>query len=217
MNYEKPEVNKKIFNCPNCGERAQQIFYTMVLIKDKDEVGVGYQFYEKHHAMPYHSKIEINVATCVICEKISLWKENDMVYPQLSNTPQATADMHIKVKEIFNEAREVFTVSTKAAAALLRLAFEQYCKEMGYDKKYKLADNIDDMLTKENLDENFRDSCKYIRVAGNDAVHPRQISIAEDKDVVLFMFELLNQLVEEMITNKEKKRQLFDKVLEKNN
>lgn len=216
MIYKQPKLNENSFICPYCKIETGHQFVSDRLVRHYQNS--YYEFYAVTNiSQPcIKEELTLSISTCAKCKQIEIWINDDMVYPKIEEFgPEATKDMPERVKETFNEARKVFGVSVRSAAALLRLAIEQYCDEMGY-KERNLSTSIKEMISKENLSNEFEKSCDYIRLTGNDAVHPRELSISEDKEVVLFMFELLNQLVEEMITNKNKKNRLFRKVLEKN-
>lgn len=217
MTYKQPKLNENSFTCPYCKIETGHQFVSDKLVRHYQNA--YYEFYAVTHISRAEIKkeLKLSISTCAKCKQIEIWINDDMVYPKIEEFgPEATEDMPELVKGTFNEARKVFGVSVRAAAALLRLAIEQYCEEMGYRSKRNLSENLKDMINEENLSNEFEESCKYIRLIGNDAVHPRELSISEDEEAVLFMFELLNQLVEEMITNKNKRERLFNKVLNKN-
>lgn len=52
-----------------------------------------------------------------------------------------------------------------------------------------------------------------LRVAGNNAVHPGQISFEDDRGIALSMFKLLNLIAEEMITRPKEIEELYSDVV----
>jgi hypothetical protein len=54
-----------------------------------------------------------------------------MVYPDTGRAPQPNTDLPAPVKEIYLEAASIAPKSSRGAAALLRLAIQVLCKELG--------------------------------------------------------------------------------------
>ena len=51
-----------------------------------------------------------------------------------------------------------------------------------------------------------------VRVIGNNAVHPGEIDLKDDRETATALFELLNMIVEVMITQPKKVDQIYDKI-----
>ena len=103
------------------------------------------------------------------------------------------------VKIDYLEARLIVDKSPRAAAALLRLALQKLMPYIGESGK-----NINDdiaSLVKKGLDEHIQQSLDIVRVIGNEAVHPGQIDIKDDQKMALFLFDLLNLIVENKISH----------------
>ncbi|MDD8020777.1 MAG: hypothetical protein PHU81_06300 [Acidobacteriota bacterium] len=49
-----------------------------------------------------------------------------------------------------------------------------------------------------------------VRVIGNQALHPGQIDISDDKETPIKLFEIINHIVEAMITQPKKIDNLFE-------
>ncbi len=49
-----------------------------------------------------------------------------------------------------------------------------------------------------------------IRIVGNEAVHPGVIDIDDNEDIARAMFEILNEIVDETITKKNKMDAIFE-------
>jgi hypothetical protein len=49
-----------------------------------------------------------------------------------------------------------------------------------------------------------------IRVFGNEAVHPGKIQLDEPEEVALFLFELMNDIVEETISKPKRAINIID-------
>ena len=101
------------------------------------------------------------------------------------------------VTKCYQEAAGICTISPRGAAALLRLALQILCGELGEDGKNINTDIA--ALVKRGLPPQVQQSLDIVRVTGNNAVHPGQID-TDSQDVVTTLFSLLNVVVEYMIT-----------------
>lgn len=119
-----------------------------------------------------------------------------MYFPDTGNAPFPNPEMPEAVLKLYIEASAIHTKSPRGAAALLRLAIQVLCKELG-----EAGNNINTdigNLVKKGLPEIVQQSLDIVRVTGNDAVHPGQID-TDNPDTVGQLFDLVNIIVEYMI------------------
>ena len=102
------------------------------------------------------------------------------------------------VAEDFNEARNIFGYSPRSSAALLRLAVQKLCIHLGQSGKN--INNDIAALVKNGLSPQIQKSLDIVRVIGNNAVHPGEIDIQENRETILALFDIINFIVQEMIT-----------------
>ena len=63
----------------------------------------------------------------------------------------------------------------------------------------------------EGLRKKIQQPLDYVRVVGNNAVHPRgKIDLKDDIKTALTLFRLVNMIVEDMITNPKEMESLFN-------
>ncbi|MXW47635.1 MAG: DUF4145 domain-containing protein, partial [Gammaproteobacteria bacterium] len=84
---------------------------------------------------------------------------------------------------------------------LLRVSIELLCKQLG--QKGSLKDCIDE-LKKKGLSSRIIDALEVCRLIGNQAVHPGKIDLEEEPDKVKFLFSLVNDIAEELVTKPRK-------------
>jgi len=114
------------------------------------------------------------------------------------------------IRADFNEAREIFFLSPRGAAALLRLAVQKLCIVLGESGK-----NINDdiaSLVKKGLSVQIQQALDIVRVIGNDAVHPGQIDLNDDPATAESLFELVNLIIEEKISEPKRLKEMYDKL-----
>lgn len=181
MTHIPPQVLAKKFTCPHCGAIAHQ------------------EWEVRDWAFRHLSRQELNVlrvGQCTHCEKHTLWLAERMYFPDTGTAPSPNPEMPSTVSGYYCEAASIQTKSPRGAAALLRLAIQKLCVELG-----ESGQNINDdiaSLVKKGLPAIVQQSLDVVRVTGNNAIHPGQID-ADDPEVVGQLFALLNIIVEYMI------------------
>ncbi len=120
-----------------------------------------------------------------------------MVCPDHGTAPPANPDIPEDVLKLYSEAASIASKSPRAAAGLLRLAVQMLCKDLGESGK-NINDDIGS-LVKKGLPPTVQQSLDVVRVIGNNAVHPGQIDV-DDERVVSALFSLINVIVEYMVS-----------------
>ena len=120
--------------------------------------------------------------------------------------PEPHEDMPDTVKDDYEEARDVFQYSARSAAALLRLAIQKLCKELG-EKGKNLNTDIGN-LVKKGLPSHIQQALDIVRVIGNECVHPGVINVRDNPEVAMDLFGLVNDIVEDRIGSETKKTRI---------
>lgn len=191
MKYIVPKPFEGTFTCPHCGAITQQKWWMI----DWDG---GRYANSVQNAM--------RIGTCTHCAKSTLWIFDKLYFPDTGTAPVPNLEMPQSVKTLYLEAASIHAKSPRGAAALLRLAVQVLCKELG-EKGVKVDDDIANLVQK-GLPSIVQQSLDLVRVTGNHAVHPGQID-ADDPVVVGQLFELLNIIVEYMIAMPKKVSGLY--------
>ncbi len=199
--YVPQEFKKSAFYCPFCGAYAKQEWYAC------SPFGTGF-------SPPFRIDVQNNLFVCLCshCSRYSIWFREKKIYPISSSAPLPSEDMPEDVKEDYEEARSVVEVSPRSAAALLRLALQKLMIHLGESGK-NLNDDIAN-LVKRGLPVKIQKALDAVRVIGNNAVHPGELDLRDDKETALALFELLNMIVEVMITQPKKVDEIYEKLPE---
>lgn len=185
--YVSPEFKAAAFNCPYCNAYAK-----MTWGRFSSQVG----------------DLRLYGAHCAHCEELSGWQgtkwtevkghiEGILIIPDGSVAPPPHTEMPEEIKRDYTEARSIVNNSPRGAAALLRLAVQKLCLELG-----ETSGNINTdigKLVEKGLPVGVQRALDVVRVVGNNAVHPGELSEEDIAEVAISLFELLNVIVEDRI------------------
>lgn len=203
--YIKPELDKEIFTCSFCGGNNQHTWELYSIIYGSLCHG--------HHPDPYvKAENKLNISVCKVCNKFTLWLDEKQIYPLTSDIEQPNIDMPEEIKNLYLEARDVYPISKKSSAALLRLALQLLCKDLGEEGKNINTDIAN--LVKKGLSEIVQKSLDIIRITGNQAVHPGELNLNENEELVESLFGVLNFIIEETYSKERKINELYNKLPE---
>ncbi|MDZ5758715.1 DUF4145 domain-containing protein [Carnobacterium maltaromaticum] len=143
-------------------------------------------------------------SSCLSCSENSYWKINELgeetlLYPiKKINTPKPPTDMPKNVQKTYKEAFTILNDSPRASTALARLAVEELLTSLEVS-----GNNINEQignLVRDGLSSRVQKPLDALRVIGNNAVHPGKIEDVDNADSAKSILELLNFIVEELIT-----------------
>lgn len=138
------------------------------------------------------------ISRCYNCKDIAIWIHERLVYPQRGEAQPANPDMPDDIRRDYDEASTILDLSPRGAAALIRLAIQKLCKELGQPGK-NINDDIG-ALVQGGLDPRVQQALDAVRVIGNSAVHPGQIDLRDDRATAETLFKLLNLIVDKVIS-----------------
>lgn len=152
--------------------------------------------------------VNCNVSHCYNCKRISIWIYNKLMYPVVGSAIPANPDMSDDIRRDYDEAGSILNQSPRGAAALLRLAIQKLCKELGQP-----GENINNdikALVAAGLDQRVQQALDAVRVIGNFAVHPGKIDISDDRATAESLFKLLNLIVDKTISEPKHVQEVYD-------
>lgn len=121
-----------------------------------------------------------------------------MIYPAVAMAAMPSEDLPENCYVDYMEARAIASESPRAAAALLRLTVQKLCKHFGEPGRDINADI--GSLVQKGLPKQLQEALDVVRVIGNEAVHPGEIDFEDNPGVAYSLFQLINLIVEKMIT-----------------
>lgn len=200
MPHTAPTFKLSSFSCPHCNAYAHM------------------RWFELYYPAGGWNNTGAHAAICSHCKNLSYWlpdytnAENQkatgkMIYPSNKSAPMAHPDMPAEVKADFDEARNIVQESPRGAAALLRLCVQKLCKHLGEPGK-NINEDIGS-LVKKGLAVEIQQALDIVRVVGNNAVHPGELSSEDVQQVAETLFELVNHIVEDRVSRPKKLSALF--------
>lgn len=192
IQYIAPQKDLGRYTCPHCGTLSQ--------VK-KDQHRFPDDCYSTGHVgISIINRLTIH--RCVSCGKKIIWSDDEYIYPDIVPA-EPNPDMPESVMQLYKEAGLIASKSPRAACALLRLAVERLCVELGMKEK-NIDANIAE-LVKKGLSVEVQRALDVLRVVGNKAVHPGQIAFnVDDKATADALMELLNIITDRMISEPKK-------------
>ena len=198
--------NSKAFQCPVCSGFSSHLWTYNPIDINGD----------------YNESIKfIIIAQCQACNQFSIWITNEirisssglvlytsgatltLIFPNVAEgIPEPNSDMPDDVKEIYIEAGEVLNISPRASAALSRLAIEKLVAHLNAKGK-DLNTQIGSLVSK-GMPIEIQQMLDSVRVIGNNAVHPGQIDIKDNKELALSLLSFINLIVDNRITQPKK-------------
>jgi len=149
---------------------------------------------------------------CTHCRQWTYWYDGKMVVPSEAPVEPHHPDLPAECITDYDEAREIFSKSPRASAALLRLCIQKLMIPLG-EKGENINADISSLVSK-GLPTLVQKALDFCRVIGNNAVHPGEIRIEDTPEIAQNLFEMVNFIVEDRITHPKEIEQLYLKLPE---
>jgi hypothetical protein len=137
-----------------------------------------------------------------------MWFAEKMLVPSSGSAPFPNRDLPEDVQRDYGEARDIIDKSPRGAAALLRLAIQKLCADLGEPGK-NINDDIGNLVSK-GLPVQIQQALDIVRVIGNNAVHPGQIDLSDDASTANQLFTLVNLIADVMITQPKSVQAMYE-------
>jgi hypothetical protein len=205
MKFTNPEFKLEAFHCPLCGTYAHMIWANLL---NGNEISLYYE------------------AKCSKCKNPSLWRvtkykslemggfrqradeKAELIYPDNGVAALPEEDMPEDVRTDYIEAARIFSRSPRGAAALLRLGLQKLCKHLGQEGK-NINTDIRNLASQNIVPPMVVKVADTVRITGNNAVHPGEMSDEDFDYVAGKMFDLLNFIVKKGISEPKELEELY--------
>jgi len=156
----------------------------------------------------------LDLSICVHCKNYSIWLHELMLFPKATTAPLPHLDIPEAIVADYEEARSILATSPRGAAALLRLAIQKLCINLGQAGK-NINEDIK-ALVLEGLPVKVQQALDVVRVVGNNAVHPGQLDLKDKPETSENLFHLINLIVEVMIAQPRHIDEMYNAVVPPN-
>ena len=191
-----PARGKLTFICPYCNDRTQQVWQDWK--------------YRNSNGITLTNNLHLKTAECIICLRYSIWCGPEMIYPLASLAPPPDNNMPEPVRELYEEASLVSIHSSRAAAALLRVALEKLTEHLG-ETDGNLNTRIG-KLRQKGLPDSVIKSLDIVRITANSGgAHAGIIDLtgADGTDIVNRLFKLVNFIIQMTINVPNEVNEMF--------
>ena len=160
----------------------------------------------------YHDVEMYNLwlSRCYSCSGFTVWLLDEIIYPAHHAEIVPHEDLPAALKEDFEEAASIISLSPRGAAALLRLCIQKLTPFLG-EKGENINEDIGNLVRK-GLDPRIQKALDAMRVIGNHAVHPGVLDLKDDKTTALTLFDLLNAIIAATISANKKIDAMYQKI-----
>lgn len=202
--YYEPKHANGQFHCPYCGVYSKQFWAHIEArhIWGNSFIGSSVSAFQDSLEQAW------TLSKCEHCGDIAFWHDGRMIYPKKILVESPNSDLSKEIQKDYLEAANVLSDSPRSAAAILRLALQKLCIQLG-----EKGDNINDdigSLVKKGLNPTIQKSLDSLRITGNNAVHPGELDLTEDTERVVKLFKLINFIAEKMITEPNEIGSFYD-------
>lgn len=204
----QPYFNGESYSCPCCGAFSQMIWNQMIL--------------------PNGNSTDFHIVYCQSCKRPQVWMDlkqylpklnqhyeyRKIIYPEISIVPRPSDDIPEDIKPDYQEAANIYQKSPRGSAALLRLCLQKLCKHLGGTGK-NINDDLAYLAKKELVSSKIIRAADVVRITGNEAVHPGTIDDKDFDGIAIKLFDLINIIVRQGITEQKEIDSLFNMMPEK--
>ena len=207
--YFPPTYGQGEFHCPHCNVYAKQFYSHLTTNNDFPWSSVV----DRNSKFDERLSADWVISKCQRCDDHVVWYKENIIYPKKITVSIPNSDLDAEIREDYLEAAKIFSDSPRSSAALLRLALQKLCKQLG-EKGDNINDDIKNLVSK-GLNPLVQKSLDALRITGNNAVHPGEINLKEEHERVIKLFELINFIANKMITEPKEIESFYSDLPEK--
>lgn len=149
----------------------------------------------------------VEASMCDSCNGWTFWVKGQIVHPLATTELVPHHDLPHELRADFEEAAKIIDISPRGSAALLRLCIQKLmpiAKAAGKDLDEQIGS-----LIKRGLEPDVQHALDMVRVTGGNAVQPGEIAMSDNRETALALFELLDLIIERMISTPRKLEGIF--------
>ena len=181
-------------------------------LKWAEQLASGRPFLEVHREFRSRDVQNVSISYCFSCNEMCLWVYDQLVWPKRAGGSEPKPVAPPNVRPECEETSQTLEASPRGAAALLRLAIEKLCKELGVSGE-SLNDDIA-FFVREDVDARVQKVLDAARIIESNAVRPVQIGLGDDRATAETLAGLVNLICEKMIMEPRHLQAVYTKLRE---
>ena len=181
-------------------------------LKWAEQMARGCPFLEVHREFRNRDVQNVSISYCFNCNEMCLWVYDQLVWPRRIADPEPKLHVPLNVRRECEEAGQTLEASPRGAAALLRLAIEKLCKELGMSDDGLKGDIA--LFVREDIDARVQKVLDAARIIENNAVRPSPIGPGDDRATAETLSGLVNLICEKMIMEPRHLQAMYTKLRE---
>ena len=181
-------------------------------LKWVERMASGRPFLEVHREFRSRDVQNASISYCFSCSEMGLWVGDQLVWPKGTTSLEPTLDASADVPEDSGKTSQTLDASPRGAAALLRVATEKLCKELG-DSEQGPRPAITPLL-QEEVDARVLKVLEAMRVIESNAMPSDHVSVRDDRATAETLSGLVNLICEKIMIEPRQLQALYTKVRE---
>jgi Domain of unknown function (DUF4145) len=179
-------------------------------LKWAEQMASGRPFLEVHREFRNRDVQNVSISYCFNCNEMCLWVYDQLVWPGRAGGSEPKPLAPPNVRREYEEANQTLEASPRGAAALLRLAIEKLCKELGVTDE-SVKDDIA-FFVREDVDARVQKVLDAARIIESNAVRPDQIGPEDERATAEILGGLVNLICEKMIMEPRHLQAVYSKL-----
>lgn len=140
----------------------------------------------------------VHLSECFNCKELTVWLYDCIIFPASGDGPSPNLDLPEEIRKDYLEASSIINLSPRGSCALSRLAIQRLLKVLGGSGS-DINKDIGTLVSK-GLDQRIQKALDIVRVVGNNAVHPGQVDLADNRSTAETLLRLINLIADKMIS-----------------
>lgn len=215
-----PQVGLKSFSCPHCDALAHQEWFSISCrptakpsVNRAADAVTGESTVLTRIGMVQlkvdatHMVSNSSMSQCFSCKGLAVWVGDRLIHPLKEGVIVPHEDMPPNIRDDFTEAASIVELSPRGAAALLRLCLQKLMVNLGETGK-NINEDIKSLVAK-GLEPEIQKALDVVRVIGNNAVHPGELDLTDDRATATTLLALINIIVDRRIAARKRIDEMF--------
>jgi hypothetical protein len=181
-------------------------------LKWAEQMASSRPFLEVHREFRSRDVQNVSISYCFNCNEMCLWVYDQLIWPRREGFPEPKLHVPPNVRRESEEASQTLEASPRGAAALLRIAIEKLCKELGVSGESPTDDIA--FFVREDVDARVQKVLGAAQIIESNAMRPGQIGLGEDRATAETLSGLVNLICEKMIMEPRHLQEVYTKVRE---